>query len=106
MFNRHIKEIRCLDCKHCDVKEMKCYPESLDCKPEYDLDYEDIYEYHKNNCDFYNMDYWLTWNYHFNLWIAIVQNIVQNVDNIINVEYNIFKGGWFYDSNKFFKCEE
>ncbi len=57
MFNRHIKEIRCLDCKHCDVKEMKCYPESLDCKPEYDLDYEDIYEYHKNNCDFYNMDY-------------------------------------------------
>lgn len=57
MFNRHIKEIRCLYCKHCNVTEKKCHPESEDCKPEYDLEDKDIYEYRKNDCDFYNMNY-------------------------------------------------
>lgn len=31
--------------------------------------------------------------------IGMVQNIVQYVDNDINMEYTIFKGEWFYDSN-------
>lgn len=57
MFNRHIKEIRCLDCNHCNVVEKKCYPESEDCKSEYDLEDKDIYEYRRNDCDFYNMNY-------------------------------------------------
>ena len=57
MFNRHIKEIRCLDCKHCNKEEKKCRPESEDCKSEYDLDDIDIYKYRKNDCDFYNMNY-------------------------------------------------
>ena len=57
MFNRHIKEIRCLDCKHCNKEEKKCRPESEDCKSEYDLDDKDIYKYRKNDCDFYNMNY-------------------------------------------------
>lgn len=59
-FNKHTfqyKEIRCLDCKHCNAELKKCYPESRDCDSEYDLTDEDIYEYHKNNCDFYNMDF-------------------------------------------------
>lgn len=38
MFNRHIKEIRCLDCNHCNIVEKKCYSESEDCKSEYDLE--------------------------------------------------------------------
>ena len=49
-FNKHTfqyKEIRCLDCKHCNAELKKCYPESRDCDSEYDLTDEDIYEYHK-----------------------------------------------------------
>lgn len=34
--------------------------------------------------------------------ISIEQNIVQNIDNTTILEYNIFKGAWLYDSNKFF----
>lgn len=46
-------KIRCLDCIHCSKNKNKCYPESEDCKSEYDLDKKDIYEYRNNDCDFY-----------------------------------------------------
>lgn len=45
--------IRCLDCKHCNEKMKKCYPESKDCNSEYDLLDEEIYEYNEVKCDFY-----------------------------------------------------
>lgn len=55
MYNRHTKQIRCVDCVHCDTKNKKCYPESEDAvKSEYDLEDEDIYKYRDNDCDFYN----------------------------------------------------
>lgn len=57
IYNRHIKKIRCLDCKHCNVKEKKCYPDSIDCKAVYNLKDKDIYKYRRNDCDFYNMDF-------------------------------------------------
>ena len=47
------KEIRCLDCKCCCVKEKKCYPKSEDCETEYNLNDEDIYIMRKYDCDFY-----------------------------------------------------
>lgn len=45
--------IRCLDCIHCKENIKKCYPESMDCKSEYDLDDKDIYEYRLKDCDFF-----------------------------------------------------
>jgi len=33
------------------IKKMKCYPESEDCKSEYDLEEKDFYV--ECNCDFY-----------------------------------------------------
>lgn len=53
----HIKKIRCKDCKHCDVTNRKCHPESEDCKSEYDLTSSDINKYRDNDCDFYNMNF-------------------------------------------------
>ena len=47
------KEIRCLDCIHCSAEEKKCYPKSEDCKSEYDLSNEDIYQMRNYDCDFY-----------------------------------------------------
>ena len=47
---------KCIDCKHCDVKNLKCYPESKDCHSEYDLTEEDLKT--ANICDFFkNKDY-------------------------------------------------
>ena len=41
----------CAFCAHANKDEMKCYPESEDCKREYDLEEED---FHKEcNCDFF-----------------------------------------------------
>ena len=46
----------CKECKHCDIENKKCYPESRDCRKEYDLTDDDI-----NNgggrCDFYESVY-------------------------------------------------
>lgn len=42
---------KCIDCKNCDVENMKCYPKSKDCMPEYDLDEDDLT--HVARCDFY-----------------------------------------------------
>lgn len=36
------KEHKCRYCKHCDIKTLKCYPESRDCESEYDLTKEDL----------------------------------------------------------------
>ena len=55
-FNKHTlqtEEVRCLDCSHCNESQKKCFPESKDCENEYDLTDDDIYNYHKNDCDFY-----------------------------------------------------
>lgn len=41
----------CAYCEHADREEMKCFPNSSDCKKEYDLVEED---FHKEcNCDFF-----------------------------------------------------
>lgn len=53
LMNPNPGTIRCLDCKRCFVDLFKCYPESDDCKPEYDLTYEDIYYYRSDDCNFY-----------------------------------------------------
>ncbi len=42
----------CAFCAHANKDKMKCYPESEDCKREYDLEEED---FHKEcNCDFFD----------------------------------------------------
>ena len=45
------KEYGCRYCKHCDIENLKCYPESRDCEPEYDLTKEDLDRL--EICDFY-----------------------------------------------------
>ena len=42
--------MKCIECTHCNVEEMKCFPESEDCKTEYDLMEHDLYA--KARCDF------------------------------------------------------
>ena len=42
--------MKCIECTHCNVEEMKCFPESEDCKTEYDLTEHDLYA--KARCDF------------------------------------------------------
>lgn len=41
----------CAFCAHADRDKMKCYPESKDCKSEYDLQKVDFSQ--ECNCDFY-----------------------------------------------------
>lgn len=43
----------CKNCAHCDVEKKKCFPESLDCRSEYDLTDEDIYTATDERCDFF-----------------------------------------------------
>lgn len=43
---------KCIDCTHCDVKNLLCHPNSVDCKEEYELDKEDLYK--KVQCDFFD----------------------------------------------------
>lgn len=47
------KEHRCKDYIHCDSDNLKCYPQSKDCRSEYDLTIEDIEKYTNDRCDFY-----------------------------------------------------
>lgn len=42
---------KCIDCKYCDVENMKCRPESKDCAEEYTLDEHDINT--EDICDFF-----------------------------------------------------
>lgn len=42
----------CKECIHCDVENMKCYPESKDCRSEYSLTPYDI-EKGTDRCDFF-----------------------------------------------------
>ena len=48
---RYRKQHKCSDCRFCDEWSMKCYPESDDCLPSYDLDEEDLNE--PGYCDFF-----------------------------------------------------
>lgn len=41
----------CAFCIHANREKMKCYPESKDCKSEYDLEEKDFYI--ECNCDFF-----------------------------------------------------
>ena len=41
----------CGQCLHADREQMKCFPNSEDCKDEYDLEEEDFYK--EANCDFF-----------------------------------------------------
>lgn len=48
----------CKNCIHCDIENKKCYPESKDCRGEYDLTDDDIYGVkdsctYEGRCDFY-----------------------------------------------------
>ena len=46
-----IQTLKCIECTHCNVEELKCVPESKDCKKkEYDLTEQDLYI--KAICDF------------------------------------------------------
>lgn len=42
---------KCRTCKHCNVEELICRPNSKDCRSEYALDSEDLDKYER--CDFY-----------------------------------------------------
>lgn len=42
---------KCLDCKHCDIEHMKCFPNSKDCRSEYNLNENDLKT--ENYCDFF-----------------------------------------------------
>ena len=48
--NMKCKVMKCVECTHCNEKEMKCFPESDDCRKEYDLTEHDLYTNAK--CDF------------------------------------------------------
>ena len=48
---REGKMYRCEDCRHCDVENLKCHPESRDCRAEYDLTFQDLRT--SMRCDFY-----------------------------------------------------
>ncbi len=48
-----MQKYRCIECKHCNVDEKKCYPQSRDCLSEYALTDNDIYDYSTERCDFY-----------------------------------------------------
>jgi len=39
---RHREKHKCSDCRFCDEWSMKCFPESEDCLPSYDLEKEDL----------------------------------------------------------------
>ena len=43
--------VKCIDCACCNVKEMKCYPNSVDCHSVYDLDEKDLHT--PARCDFF-----------------------------------------------------
>lgn len=47
----HYKPEKCIDCACCDEKKMKCYPNSIDCHSEYDLDEADLVT--PKRCDFF-----------------------------------------------------
>lgn len=42
----------CGQCIHADHDKMKCFPNSRDCAPEYDLSEEDFHK--EANCDFFH----------------------------------------------------
>lgn len=42
----------CSQCIHADLDNMKCHPESDDCKSEYDLTEDDFRQ--RGNCDFFH----------------------------------------------------
>lgn len=42
---------KCIDCDCCNVKEMKCYPNDVDCHQVYDLTEEDLTT--PAHCDFF-----------------------------------------------------
>lgn len=42
---------KCIDCGCCDAEKMKCYPNSIDCHSEYDLDDADLVT--PKRCDFF-----------------------------------------------------
>lgn len=42
--------IKCIECTHCNVKEMKCFTKSKECEKEYDLTEYDLYT--EDRCDF------------------------------------------------------
>lgn len=44
--------VKCKECDHFCEEKMKCYPESRDCRKEYDLTELDIEEY--SRCDFFD----------------------------------------------------
>lgn len=48
-FGRHCPG--CGQCAHANKEQMKCFPESKDCKKEYDLEEEDFCK--ECNCDFF-----------------------------------------------------
>lgn len=41
----------CAFCENADYENLKCYPNSSDCKKEYDLEEEDFHK--KCHCDFF-----------------------------------------------------
>lgn len=44
-------KVRCMDCKHANIEQMICTPNSEDCEPEYKLDMFDLTSY--SPCDFF-----------------------------------------------------
>ena len=53
-YNHTNYKYKCIDCIHCDVKHKKCYPNSKDCRSEYDLTEDDIYKLSDERCDFFH----------------------------------------------------
>ncbi len=51
MWYKSSKKHKCEDCIHCDIKTLKCYPQSRDCHSEYDLTEEDLHNL--GLCDFF-----------------------------------------------------
>lgn len=43
----------CGYCEHANREDMKCYPQSSDCKKEYDLEESDFYK--ECHCDFFKL---------------------------------------------------
>lgn len=47
----HSKPEKCINCACCDIENLKCYPDDMDCNDVYDLSEEDLVT--PKRCDFF-----------------------------------------------------
>lgn len=85
----------CGECKHADHDKMKCYPESEDCKSEYDLTEEDFHK--EARCDFFHHKQKTNkvrflWKRGENKWhVIIVRTVILMIVMMVGIAIKIVK---------------